>query len=264
MPNALDLTEPKAHKIYLMGDTGSGKTTQFLTLPGKKFAYLFDPNAILSLRGHDVDYEEFLPDQLHLQIKPLSKQVAGDKSSVNIQNEVYLAFEKDFQTKIQTGFFDNYQNIMIDSATTLLGLIMDRQLSLNGRPGTWPQQDDYGPQMVVFMNICRTLTSIGKTVIMTGHMEEKKDETTGRMLRQPMITGQLRKKLPLLFSDIFVCESQNDGQGNIKHQFQTVPDRFTPGIRTAMKGLKPFEDVTIDWTKPIEGQGLGGILSRSK
>ncbi len=262
MPNAKDTQGARpAHKVYLLGDTGSGKTTQFLTFPGKKFAYLFDPNAILSLRGQDVDYEEFMPDRLNISVRPLSNKVTPDKTT-NHQSKTFVEFEKDFDNKLNTGFFDPYDSIMFDSGTTLLGLIMDRVLTLNGRAGSWPQQDDYGPQMNVFQNICRTLTSLGKTVLMTGHLDMKKDELTGRIFRNPMVTGQLRTKLPLLFSDIFICEVENDGQGNMKHKIQTVPDRITTCVRTTVKGLQPFEDVTLDWKKPLEGQGVGGILKR--
>lgn len=262
MPNARDATGIVAQKILLLGDTGSGKTTQFLTLPGKKFAYLFDPNAILSLQGHDVDYEEFLPDRLNLSVKSLSKEKGGD-TTTNLKNDAYVDFEKDFQKKVDTGFFDAYNAISLDSATTLLDLIMDRVLTINGRAGQWPQQDDYGPQMLIFQNICRTLTSMGKLVFLTGHMETKQDAVTKKIFRGPMFTGRLKAKAPLLFSDIFICEVENDGS-SIKHKIQTAPDRMTTCVRTSLKGLAPFEDVTIDWKKPIEGQGIGGLLARKR
>lgn len=259
MPNARTAEEISTRKYLLLGDTGSGKTTQLLTLPGRKFAYLFDPNAILSLQGHDVEYEEFLPDRLNLSVKSLSKDKGGDKTT-NYASKLYVEWEKDFDDRIKKGFFDDYDVISFDSITTLLDLIMDRVLTINGRAGTWPQQDDYGPQMQTFTNICRQMMALNKTIFMTGHMETKKDELVGRIFRTPMMTGRLRTKIPLLFSDIFVCEAENDGKGNVKHKLQTVPDRITTSIRTTMKGLKPFEDVTIDWSKPVEGQGLGGLL----
>lgn len=260
MPNARDAHETATHKFLLLGDTGSGKTTQLLTLPGKKFAYLFDPNAILSLRGHDVDYEEFLPDRLNFSVKSLKKDV-GDKTT-NLKNDLFVDWEKDFNERFEKGFFKNIDVIAFDSATTLLDLIMDRMLTVNGRAGQWPQQDDYGPQMMAFTSICRTLTSMGKTIFMTGHMETKKDELSGRILREPMMTGRLKKKIPLLFSDIFVTEVENDGRGGIKHKIMTVPDRMTPTVRTSIKGLQPYEDVTLDFTKPLEDQGLGKLMRK--
>lgn len=259
MPNAKGAEALSKHKFLLLGDTGSGKTTQLLTFPGKKFAYLFDPNAILSLRGHDIEYEEFLPDQLNLSVKSLSKG-KGD-STTSYQSDIYLRWEQDFDQRVKDGFFDDIDVISLDSITTLLDLIMDRTLSINGRAGHWPQQDDYGPQMITFINICRTLTSMDKTLIMTGHLELRQDDLSKKIVRQPVMTGKLKTKIPLLFSDIFICESDNDGQGHTSHKIQTVKDRQMTAVRSSFKpALEPFEDVTIDWDKPVEGQGLGGLV----
>lgn len=268
MPNAKDVKILAAHRILILGDTGSGKTSQFLTLPGKKFAYLFDPNAILSLKGHDVDYEEFLPKSLNLSAKSLSRdkttgQAKGDKTT-NYSSETYLEWERDFDQKYNSGFFDSYDAIAIDSVTTLLDIIMDRILTINGRAGSWPGQDDYGPQMMTFTNIMRTLTGMGKLIYVTGHLKLDKDELTQRIFRLPLMTGQLRNKIPLLFSDIFIGEAENDGRGKIGYKIQTVPDRMTTCVRTSIKGLEAFEDVTIDFSKPVEGQGIGGILNWEK
>ncbi len=262
MPNAKDAHAHTGRKFLLLGDTGGGKTTQFLTFPGRKFAYLFDPNAILSLQGHDLEYEEFLPDRLNLSIKSLSKG-KGD-SITNYANTLYNEWEKDFNDKLKSGYFDNIDAILFDSATTLLDLIMDRTLTVNGRAGSWPQQDDYGPQMLAFQSICRSLTSMGKLVVMTGHVEMKQDELTKRIYRTPMMTGRLKTKIPLLFSDIYLCEGTNDGKGVTKHVIQTVPDRTMTNVRCTIKGLNPVEDVTIDWKKPVVGQGIGGLMMRDK
>lgn len=262
MPNAKTASETATKKILLLGDTGAGKTSQLLTLPGKKYAYLFDPNAVLSLQGYDVDYDEYLPDQMNLSVKSLKSGVAGDKTT-NYQSDLYLRWEKDFNEKVKGGFFNAYDVIMMDSATTFLDMIMDRVLTINGRFGQWPQQDDYGPQMVAFTNVCRTLTALNKTVLMTGHLDVKKDELQQRIFRSPMMTGRLKQKIPLLFSDILVCEVEGDPRSGKKHKVQTAPDRITTTIRTSMKGLNHFEDVTIDWSKDPEGQGLGGLIKRT-
>lgn len=262
MPNAKQADQNTAHRILVLGDTGGGKTTQFLTLPGKKFMYAFDSNSLLSIRGYDVDYEEVLPDRLNLSVRSLSKD-KGDKTT-NHQNTVYVEWEKDFDERMREGFFDQYDAIGIDSGTTLLDLIMDRVLTINGRGGSWPQQDDYGPQMNIFTNIVRTFTSMGKTFYMTGHLEYKQEELSKRIFRQPLMTGRLRVKIPLLFSDIFLAEAKNDGQNNITYMLQTVPDRITTTVRTSIKGLEPFEDVTLDFKEPLEGQGLGHLLTLEK
>lgn len=259
MPNAKDQSTSKTHLFLLLGPTGSGKTTQFLTLPGKKFMYLFDPNALNSITGQDVDYEQFLPDRLSMKISSLKKGV-GDRSTRPISNNAYNEWEKDFEERLRSDFFASYDAVAFDSCTTLLDMIMDRVLTINGRAGQWPQQDDYGPQVNTFINIVRTATSMGKTVYFTGHIEAKKDEITGRVFNAPILTGRLKAKLPLLFTDIFITEAISDREGIVKYTLQTVPDKMNPLARTSIKTIAPWQDVTLDWSKPIVGQGLGSLI----
>ena len=259
MPNAKDAQVGKQHLFLILGTTGSGKTTQFLTLPGRKFMYLFDPNALNSIAGQDVDYEQFLPDRLNIAVSSLKKGV-GDKPQRPVSNQAYVQWERDFEKRLADGFFNDYDCIALDSCTTLLDMIMDRVLTINGRPGQWPNQDDYGPQMNTFTNIMRTVTSLGKTVYVTGHIEPRKDEVTGRLFNTPLLTGRLKSKLPLLFSDIFIAEASSDREGRVKYTMQTVPDRMNPLARCSLPGLAPWQDVTLDMNKPLVGQGLGAFL----
>jgi hypothetical protein len=263
VPNARDITGISPHKFLVLGPTGSGKTTQFLTLPGKKFTYLFDPNARLSLRGHDVDFEEFLPDRINLRVGSLKSKEKGGKadSTTSHSSTMYVEWEKDFDKRMQEGFFEQYDWLGMDSCTTFLDLIMDRILTLNGRYGQWPHQDDWGPQMIAFKNTVRAWTSMGKGIFFTGHLETKQDELTKRIWEKPMMTGRLRDQIPLLFSDIFALETDQDKDGKPLYLMNTVNNRNQQFIRTSMRGLNPKEDVTIEWDKPVDGQGLGGLVN---
>lgn len=263
MPNASQVhIEVRPHRILALGDAGGGKTTQIITLPKPVFVYLFDPNGLNSIQGQDVDYEEFLPESLPMSAFSLDKDKKAGKSH-SAKAESYNRWERDFDDRVRSGFFNSYKTICLDSCTTLLDLIMDQILTINGRYGQFPQQDDYGPQMVTFMNIMRTLSSWGdKTIYVTGHLKTDKDEALGRILRLPLVTGQLREKLPLLFSDVLVFYAETDPTSKVaKYLVQTTPDKMTPRIRTSIKGLEPVEDVTLDWSKPMDNQGIGGILN---
>ena len=85
MPNAKDYTDLATPKFLVLGKTGAGKTAGFLTIPGKKFIYCFDPNSILTLRGHDVDFEEFLPDDLSMKVTSLSEKTTVPSASTHSQ-----------------------------------------------------------------------------------------------------------------------------------------------------------------------------------
>jgi hypothetical protein len=114
--------------------------------------------------------------------------------------------------------------------------------------------------MIAFTNICRTLTGLGKGIFMTGHLETKQDQVTQKISTRPMMTGRLVAKIPLLFSDVFYCDSALDDKGKVNYRIQTVPSGINRNIRCSIKGLDTFEDVTIDFSKDPVGQGLGGIL----
>jgi hypothetical protein len=259
MPNARDIKHSQVPpKIFLMGDTGSGKTSQFLTLPGRKFIYLFDPNALLSLEGHDLDYEEFYPDVLPLNITPLAKDGRKDTSKLkDTGSDLYVKWEEHFEKRAESGFFDQYDWLGLDSFTTFSDMVMDRVLTLNGRSGQWPQQDDYGPQMNAISKVVRTATNLGCGLFCTGHTDVMQDDLTKRIYRLPLLTGRLRKKIPLLFSEVMYTEAAPDGKGGTDFTVMTKPDRMTGTIRVSVKGLAPVEKVNIDFSRSPIGQGIG-------
>jgi hypothetical protein len=231
-------------------------------LPRPTFVYIFDPNAIESLKGHDIDYLSFMPDRLPLNITSLKKNV-GDPKRLNVNEyaaKVYNEFEEHAEDSLENGFFDKYNSIAFDSMTTMLDLIMDRVLAINNRPGEWPQQDDYGPQMNAFGNVVRRFTSQKKILYFTGHIEMKQDDISKKVTWQPLMTGRLRVKIPLLFTDTFMATADTDRDGKTSYSFQTKPTREFPLCRTSIDNLKFLENVTMDMTQPLDDQGLGGLL----
>lgn len=263
MPNAktLDIHSGGKPKFLLVGSTGGGKTAQILTLPGRTFAYLFDPSALSTLRGFDIDYETFFPEKLNISAQSLSKG-KGDKPVAGAEEDassVYRLWEEDFEAKIKTGYFDNFDNIAFDSFTTFSDIVMDRILYLNGRPGHFPQQDDWTAQMASITNVVRTLVGMNKLLLFTAHDEFKQDEASKRMQNVLVLTGKLRIKMPLLFSEIWHMDSQCSAE-KIHYTAQTRQDRLNPTIRCTIRDLPMYADVTIkDWKRPQE-YGLGKLL----
>jgi hypothetical protein len=260
MPNAKDATEEQVGrpKFLLVGSTGSGKTAQMLTLPGKTFAYLFDPSALATLKGYDIDYEMFVPSRVNLGAISLSKGKSDPKTSTDAP-DIYTAWAKHADEMVSSGAFDAYDNICFDSFTTFADIVMDRILKLNGRVGQFPQQDDWGGQMQTITNCVRTFVAMNKVLLFTAHDEFKQDDATSRMQNIILLTGRLRIKIPLLFSEILHMDCASTPT-EIKYQMQTRPDRMNPAIRCTFKGLKMFEDMTItDWKNPTKF-GLGKLL----
>lgn len=270
MPNAQDIEQTGMPRVLVLGDTGSGKTTQFLTLEGKKFAFLFDPNASLSIRGYDIDFEEWLPQELAINLTSLKKDTREKQASYSRPRpekakagaELYHKWENDFTEKYNSGFFDSYQWLAIDSFTTFSDMVMDGILSINGRAGQFPQEDDYPAQMTVLSNVIRTIVGMGIGIYVCGHNELRQDAVTHKIIKQPLMTGRLRTKLPLLFSEILQLEATADQAGNVSYVCQTKPDRQNVLVRTSMKGVDYKEDVTIDLEKKVEGQGIAALMEK--
>jgi hypothetical protein len=255
-------------KVLVVGGVGIGKTLNFRTLPGKKFAYLFDPNARAALQGDsNIDYLEFTPDldEIDISIKSLSKDKGDAPLQKKISPETYPRFAKDFNERIEANFFKDYEWLMFDSCTTLSDIMMDRVMYINGRAGRQPQQDDYGPEMQSMKKLFRLATSAaGCNLYVTAHHEVYKDEATSKSYSRIMLTGRGRIRIPLMFSQIYVLDTdiKKDDKGVKKAEFyaQTAPDSDHPIARTTVRGLGLRENITIDFKKPLVGQGLGRFV----
>jgi hypothetical protein len=174
-------------------------------------------------------------------------------------SDVYTEWEKDFEQKTKEGYWNTVDNIAFDSFTTFADIVMDRVLYLNGRAGHFPQQDDWTAQMQTIMNVVRTMAAMNKLLVFTAHDELKQDENTSRIQNVLILTGKLKVKVPLLFSDIWHLESQSSAS-ETKYVAQTKPDRMNPMVRCSIRDLQMYEDITIkDWTKPKE-YGIGKLV----
>lgn len=267
MPNAKDVALEDAHKrILLVGQTGAGKTTQIWSLPGKKFLYIFDPNAMSSLRGCDVDYEEFLPDVLNMDmtLKGFNKGAKSDKPTGKApEPTVFNRWVEDFNRRYDTKQFDEYQWLIFDSATFFTKAVMDRQLFINGRYGEVEDRPDYKIVGAKVADIFANISGMKINILMTGHIATYQDEKTQRIDTQLNLPGRARNSLPLQFTDIWLAHTADAEKGGVKYQVRTVPDqRGLQTIRCSIKGLQPVEDVTIDFKNPTTS-GIGKLLRKA-
>ncbi len=265
MPNAKDAKGIAYHNVMLIGPPGSGKTTQAWTLPGKGFAYIFDPNALASLEGLDLEYETFSPDMLDINVKPLSSKATPD-AIINVgEPTAYTKWEADFEERYYDKYFDQFDWIWLDSFTTFSDSVMDRVQWLNKRSGKHPEQADWTAQMVTIQNVTRTIASMNKLFIAICHDEVRQDERTGRLFYQPVLTGRLRTRIPLLFSNILRCEAESGKEG-VTFLFHTASDSLHQYVRSSKAvadAVDPEMDVTIeDFSKPTQ-YGLGAILKKA-
>lgn len=263
----------KAHTIFMLGTTGSGKTAQIVSLPGKKFVYIWEPNALETLRGYpNIDFLEFLPEdnELELRLKGFNTGSKTDRPGTDQKGEaepkLFLRWYDDYVARRKAGFFPQYDWLCTDSYTFMVAAMMERQMYLDKRNGEPPDKGDYRVVGDSLRRIMLSQQAIGVNIFMTGHLSVYKDEKTAKIMVQPNLPGQARVMIPLGCTNIW--QAEHNGEASKGFVIRTKPDpQGLREIRTTIPNLKEFEDVslTVDsqgrFTKP-EQEGIGRLLAR--
>ena len=256
MPSAKDLS-PIKKNILNIGPTGSGKTTLFTTIPGKKFIYMFDPSGLNSIAGLDIDYEHFAPDS-NIGLRRSMKGQRDPRASKSQEPVAYANFEDHFEDMIANDFYD-YDVVGFDSLTKLQDIILDRQLWINSRYGQVPELSDYRIIGITMMTLFSEAVTHRPITYITGHTDTTKDENEGRIIDQFDIVKNLRRQLPRDLTDMWVSHAEKGGDKGGKFLIQTMPDKRNPNAKNSMN-LNFMEDVTLDPKKSREEQGIGKFL----
>jgi len=252
----------------LVGPTGSGKTTQLWTIPGKKFAYLFDRNAIKTLEGcpnltHELWYPERSEFDLHVQ--SIRKKVGTSGSGSVIRKgkpgnpHMYEDWVEDFNKKYDDGFFNKFDTIVIDGMTALITQMMRELKVIQDKQGREDMRTDYMIAGTVLNNVIGQLLLIDKNVMLMAHTRMIKDDLSKRIYHEFAMPGSARVVVPPMFDNVLImhCRSNKDSELFVA---QTRPDRENPSVRCAVRGCDMFEDMTVnDFRKPTQF-GLGKLL----
>lgn len=266
MPNAKDdaVAIPE-RKILAVGAVGAGKSTLFATLPGRKFAYAFDPNAKLAYRGYDIEYEEFLPQtgELDTLIKSFNKNAKlSDRPTGRLpEPTVYNRWVADWNKRVTDKFFQPGDWIGFDSVTSLVNAIMDRQLWINNRSGESEDQADAKLVGITLTNIFRQVAAEKCNLYVTAHTQEFQDDKTKRITTSLYSPGRSRRQIPMLFTDIIELVTADEAGKRGRWIVTQAGARGFQDIRTSFQGLTPLVDVTIaDRANPTR-YGLGKLLA---
>ncbi|MGI9489146.1 MAG: AAA family ATPase [Geminicoccaceae bacterium] len=253
----------------LIGPTGSGKTTQFRTFPGKKFVYLFDPNAESSLKGIEYDKAEFFPEMGELDFMPRSIRKSG---SIKRQGQrpktvphQYIDWCNDINERWERGFFKQYDSVLLDSLTTFGKALMDATQHLQEDAGSEDMRTDYQLAGTRMTNALRQFMSLPCHILICAHNELMQDDLTGRLFRRILMPGSARAQVPLLCENVLITSVEIDrGTKQASYLAQTKPDRENPVCRTAIRNLDFQHDITIPadkWRNP-QGCGIGGLIEK--
>lgn len=276
MPHISTMKQKTNPKILCYGKAGSGKTSLFRTIPGRKFLYMFDPAGLNSLTDKDdIFYEQFLIDTVPMSVNTLKGM--KDSNSPSYSNmETYVRWENDFQNRLDKNWFSDptveidgvkggFDAIGFDSLTTLTDIVMDRILQLNQRAGKNPELGDYGILTNTLARIVRNAAATDCIIFLTAHEQAQQDKLLRSVSNEIMVPGQLKVKLPLLFSEIYHCTAEVDSKGNPLYKAATIAEDLFPLARCSQvvrdAGMGLFQDVTIKTPDPTDS-GLGPIIKR--
>ena len=207
MPNAQDVTvDTEFFKAMLVGTYGTGKSVFATTCPTPGFVFDFD-EGIVTYRGKDFDYEQYTDDW-----------------------QGWVKFEKDLIRVKKDVAEEKYETVIVDSTSKMTDLAMARSMQLDPK-----RSPTNGPIWNIHFMMVRNLME-GKlrqiiglpcNVIVISHIDIVKDEKTGNILEiSPLLTGQLREKIPGAFHEVYYCTTKRTGQST-QWMIQTVPIGFT-------------------------------------
>lgn len=226
------ITTHKKANFLIGGNSGSGKTHLLQTARKPVWIHSFDPDGSLTIRDK-VDNKSIIVDTRFENENPKDPKI-------------FTLFDKVFDNMLHTKVFEQIGTYALDSATTLGDCVMYWVLKAAGRIGQPPWENDYPQQMSRMSNIIRTMCSLPCDVILTCHLSVEKDQISGRMHTVPILTGKLREKIPILFSEQYCMVTEPTPTGT-EYKLLTQPDgHYTAKTRLGTGGrLKKWEEPNI-------------------
>lgn len=191
----------RSFNAIIYGDLGTGKTHLLRTCRRPILIHSFDPGGTKTLRTD--------PGFMNGEILVDTRYEEEDAK----RPTAYELWEREFDRLRKANFFDHVGTFVIDSATTWADALMNAILKRNGRAAGTPQQMDWMVQMNTIRDAMKTFCSLPCDCILTAHIDYVKDEASGRLLGQPMFTGKLKQKIPLLFDEIYVTQAKTTSKG---------------------------------------------------
>jgi len=220
-------------KALLVGDSGSGKSTSAITLPGRKLVFEADKRSE-SLAG--------FPSIDILDCTDWEETTAG---------------LEDLWALARSGSFP-YEAVIFDSLTSLGRLAMNWSLELRNKEGKItprglggvPAEQHYYPQMYALSQLVLSAIPLPCHVIFTGHLDIYEDKVLNTIDIYPKVTGKVRTEVSSWFNETYLCTRKGG-----KHYWVTAPFQRYTFLKSAINQLGKYwsSEILVDFEAPPTG-----------
>lgn len=241
MKKLSEMADANLLRVFVYGEPGTGKTVGASTFPGPIMVYDFD-GKLSSAHGYWSKHNSAKLNEIEFEdCKPVDSKGTAFKRC----NESLDKIAKEYKA---TGKLP-YSTVVIDSATIMatemLNWVVAFETGIKRNKDIKSRQmaslQDYMIFAPTFSSFIFELFALPWNVMMTGHVAIDKDELTGEISRNPLIPGQMSKKLPIYFNEVYVSLYKND-----KYVVQTKPDYKYSACRSQIQGLPKEVEFTYE------------------
>jgi AAA domain len=190
-----------ATAILLCGGAGVGKTTLGMRLFPKTYVFVADLNFKSGL------------DYLY-KIKEHPNVIGFDTAAVHPDGKIVPVgqrYSRMIELLDKASTDENVNCIFLDSASfiedvikaKICGATNESNIKLSG-------YDQWGSLVLAWKGVILQLRQSGKVLLMAAHEQKEKDESDGIYKYQIAVDGSIRDKFPMLFSDVWRCEIEEN------------------------------------------------------
>ena len=242
--NLKELRENYKIRALLLGESGGGKTTSAISLPGKKLVVDFDGRAASVSGAEGVDV-------IRLYEPDPDKPTAWNEG-INLRDEIWAA--------LKNNTF-NYEGVVWEGFSSMTRYCMNFCLSLRTKSGQLaergfgdtPAQHHYGPYMAEMSKFIFNCISMPVHTVFTGHYYVYEDATTNKVEYWPKLFGNIRTEVGSWFNEVYSCynltQTVKEGDKQVKKQkyyWQTASDIKYGFLKSSLNQLGKY------WQSPVE------------
>ena len=160
------------------------------------------------------------------------------------------------QAKMERLTQEGFKSVIIDSYTFAMRGMMNRVLSLDGKPVTnTPQLQNYMAQMSLAEDTVARACGKPFNFFITCHEDTSKDEITGRLFKAVDLTGKMANRIPGYFNEMWHCEVSQQTGKEPQFVIRTRSDQ-TFAARTSYRSLLSIEPQADIWPKIIKERAI--------